>query len=135
MKFRVSLLPGAEEEIAEAFDWYFERSPFAADAFRSEVISAVDSLAEDPLMWPADPEAVRPSESTGDREACARSTRKHLGVRVERPVSPHGTGSRIHFLHCSPRAHSISGSDYDTALRDENAHKADREQEFNRGAH
>lgn len=26
---------------------------------RSEVISAVDSLAEDPLMWPADPEAAR----------------------------------------------------------------------------
>ena len=59
MNFRVSLLPVAEEEIAEAFDWYFERSPFAADAFRAEVISAVDSLAEDPLMWPADSEAVR----------------------------------------------------------------------------
>ena len=38
MSFRVSLLPVAEEEIEEAFHWYFERSPFAADAFRTEVI-------------------------------------------------------------------------------------------------
>ena len=59
MKFRISLLPAAEEEIAEAFHWYFERSPFAADAFRSEVVAAIESLAEDPLMWPADSEAVR----------------------------------------------------------------------------
>jgi plasmid stabilization system protein ParE len=59
MNFRISLLPAAEEEIAEAFRWYFERSPFAADAFRSEVVGAIDSLAEDPLMWPADSEAVR----------------------------------------------------------------------------
>ena len=55
---RVSLLPVAEEEIAEAFHCYCERSLFAADAFRTEVITAIDSLAEDPLMWPADPEAV-----------------------------------------------------------------------------
>jgi len=59
MRFRVSLLPPAEEEIGEAFHWYFERSPFAADAFRAEVIAAIDSLAEDPLMWPADAEGVR----------------------------------------------------------------------------
>ena len=38
MSFRVSLLPAAEEEIEEAFHWYFERSSFAADAFRVEVI-------------------------------------------------------------------------------------------------
>jgi plasmid stabilization system protein ParE len=59
MSFRVSLLPAAEEEIEEAFHWYFERSLFAADAFRTEVIAAIDSLAEDPLRWPADSEAVR----------------------------------------------------------------------------
>ncbi|MDB5898684.1 MAG: hypothetical protein JWP41_2286 [Ramlibacter sp.] len=41
------------------------------------------------------------------------------------------------FISCTacPRTHIISGGDYDTALRHENAHKADREQEFNRGAH
>ena len=59
MRFQVSLLPAAEEEIEEAFHWYFGRSPFAADAFRSEVIAAIDSLAEDSLMWPADDEGIR----------------------------------------------------------------------------
>jgi hypothetical protein len=39
MSFRVSLLPAAEEEIAQAFHWYFGRSPFAADAFRTEVVA------------------------------------------------------------------------------------------------
>jgi hypothetical protein len=28
------------------------------------------------------------SELTGDREACAQSALQHLGVRVERPLSP-----------------------------------------------
>lgn len=59
MSFQVSLLPLAEEEILEAFHWYFDRSPFAADAFRTEVTAAIDSLGEDPLMWPADTEDVR----------------------------------------------------------------------------
>jgi plasmid stabilization system protein ParE len=59
MSFQVSLLPLAEEEIQEAFHWYFARSPFAADAFRTEVITAIDSLAEDSLMWPADADDVR----------------------------------------------------------------------------
>jgi plasmid stabilization system protein ParE len=51
MRYEVSLLPFAEEEIEEAFHWYFERSPYAASAFRSDVIAAIDSLAEDPTMW------------------------------------------------------------------------------------
>lgn len=59
MRFQISLLPAAEEEIEEAFHWYFARSPFAADAFRAEVIAAIDNPAEDPLMWPADDEDVR----------------------------------------------------------------------------
>jgi len=59
MRFEISLLPLAEEEIREAFHWYFERSPVAAYAFRAEVFSAIDSLAEDPTMWPADAEGVR----------------------------------------------------------------------------
>jgi plasmid stabilization system protein ParE len=58
-RYQVSLLPLAEEEIKEAFHWYSERSAFAADAFRAEVFAAVDSLAEDPTMWPADAEGVR----------------------------------------------------------------------------
>ena len=59
MRFQVSLLPLAEEEIKEAFLWYFERSPVAADAFRAEVFAAIDSLAEDATMWPVDADGVR----------------------------------------------------------------------------
>lgn len=59
MSFQVSLLPAAEEEIEQAFYWYFARSPLAATAFRTEVIAAIDRLAEDPLTWPADDEDVR----------------------------------------------------------------------------
>jgi plasmid stabilization system protein ParE len=58
-RYQVSLLPLAEEEIKEAFLWYFERSPVAADAFRAEVFAAIDSLAEDPTVWPFDAEGVR----------------------------------------------------------------------------
>ena len=59
MGFQLSLLPQAEEEIEEAFHWYFARSPFAADAYRTEVVAAIDGLVEDALMWPADDEGVR----------------------------------------------------------------------------
>jgi len=45
-RFSVQVLPEAEEELREAFLWYFERSPIAADAFRSLVISAIDALAD-----------------------------------------------------------------------------------------
>jgi plasmid stabilization system protein ParE len=59
MRHEVSLLPLAEEEIKEAFLWYFERSPVAADAFRTEIFAAIERLAADPTMWPADEEGVR----------------------------------------------------------------------------
>jgi plasmid stabilization system protein ParE len=59
MGFEVSLLPQGEEEIEEVFRWYLARSPFAGDAYRTEVVAAIDGLAEDPLMWPADGEGVR----------------------------------------------------------------------------
>jgi plasmid stabilization system protein ParE len=59
MGYEVSLLPFAEEEISDAFQWYSERSSFAANALRAEIIAAIDSLAEDPMMWPADAEGVR----------------------------------------------------------------------------
>jgi plasmid stabilization system protein ParE len=58
MRYDVSVLPAAETEILEAFTWYFERSPVAARAFRTEVFSAMDRLAEDPTMWPRDAEGV-----------------------------------------------------------------------------
>lgn len=53
-RFGVGLLPEAEEKIREAFRWYFERSPIAADAFRSLVFEAIDALADCADMWPVD---------------------------------------------------------------------------------
>ena len=53
-KFQVAVLPEAEQEFREAFLWYFERSPLAADAFREEVFDAIDGLTEDADLWPSD---------------------------------------------------------------------------------
>lgn len=55
----VDILPEAEAEIREAFLWYFERSPIAADAFRAETLEAIDRLGVNALMWPEDEDAVR----------------------------------------------------------------------------
>lgn len=57
--FAVEVLPEAEAEIREAFLWYLERSPMAAQAFRDEVLDAIDRLASDALMWPEDGDAFR----------------------------------------------------------------------------
>ena len=58
-RFGVEILPKAEAEIKEAFLWYFERSPIAADAFRTETFQAIDQLVVDALMWPEDEDAIR----------------------------------------------------------------------------
>lgn len=58
-RFAVEVLPEAEEELREAFLWYFERSPIAADAFRSLVISAIDALADNADMWPTNEDGFR----------------------------------------------------------------------------
>ena len=49
--YEVFLLPEAEAEVAAAFDWYLERSDQAAEAFRAEALSAIDSLSEMPTKW------------------------------------------------------------------------------------
>ena len=49
--YEVFLLPEAEAEIAAAFHWYLERSDQAAEAFRAEALSAIDSLSETPTRW------------------------------------------------------------------------------------
>ena len=58
-RFAVDILPEAEAEIREAFLWYFERSPIAADAFRTETFATIDRLAVNAEMWPADEDAIR----------------------------------------------------------------------------
>jgi plasmid stabilization system protein ParE len=45
-RFSVEILPQADAEVREAFLWYFERSPLAADAFRTEVVDAIDGLTQ-----------------------------------------------------------------------------------------
>lgn len=57
-RFSVEVLPEAEQEFREAFLWYFERSPIAADAFRSLVFEAVDALGERADMWPANQDGI-----------------------------------------------------------------------------
>ena len=57
-KFVVQVLPEAEQELREAFLWYFERSPIAADAFRTLVFEAIDSLAERADMWPMNQDGI-----------------------------------------------------------------------------
>lgn len=42
----------AREEIHAAFDWYFERSPKAADAFLAEVDAALAQIVSHPLLYP-----------------------------------------------------------------------------------
>lgn len=57
--FVVEIAPAAEGEIGDAFLWYRERNPLAAEAFRSEVFDAIDRIAEAPATWPADDEGNR----------------------------------------------------------------------------
>jgi plasmid stabilization system protein ParE len=57
-RFRVDILPEAEAEIREAFLWYFERSPLAADAFRVEVFDKIDALERDADSWPRDENGI-----------------------------------------------------------------------------
>ena len=57
-RFAVEILPEAEAEIGEAFRWYMERSPIAADAFRAEIFEAIDGLRESADSWPLDDDGV-----------------------------------------------------------------------------
>jgi plasmid stabilization system protein ParE len=59
MRWQVSLLAQAEAEIREAFLWYFERSPIAADVFRSEVFESLDGLAKHADLWAANQDGLR----------------------------------------------------------------------------
>lgn len=57
-RFTIVVLPEAESDIREAFLWYFERSPVAADAFRIEVFDAIDGLDETAANWPKDEDGI-----------------------------------------------------------------------------
>ena len=57
-RFTVVVLPDAEAELREAFLWYFDKSPLAADAFGTEVDNAIDGLEETATDWPRDEHGV-----------------------------------------------------------------------------
>ncbi|HSX92909.1 MAG TPA: type II toxin-antitoxin system RelE/ParE family toxin [Hydrogenophaga sp.] len=57
-RFCIAILPEAEAEFREAFHWYFQRSPLAADAFRVEVFDRIDALARDADTWPQDDNGI-----------------------------------------------------------------------------
>ena len=52
-RFAIEVLPEAEQEFRAAFRWYLKRSSIAADTFRLEVLAAIDALADDANVWPA----------------------------------------------------------------------------------
>jgi len=49
---KVELTPEARREVDDAFEWYFDRSLQAAEAFVREVDSAVALIASSPTIWP-----------------------------------------------------------------------------------
>lgn len=57
-RFSIVVLPEAESDIREAYLWYLERSPVAADAFRTEVFDAIDGLVETAGDWPRDDDGI-----------------------------------------------------------------------------
>jgi plasmid stabilization system protein ParE len=57
-RFKVAVLPDAEAELREAFLWYFDKSPLAADAFGTEVEDAIDGLEGTAADWPKDDDGV-----------------------------------------------------------------------------
>jgi len=49
----------AERDITQSFLWYQQRSPAAAEAFRREVVDAIDRIARAPRNWRVDDEGNR----------------------------------------------------------------------------
>ena len=50
---QLEFIGAAAAEYQAALDWYFERSPVAAQKFADEVTRAIDNVAESPHRWPA----------------------------------------------------------------------------------
>jgi len=48
---RLRIHSRAQEEISEAFDWYFTRSPKAADAFLAEIGTSLAQIASHPQSY------------------------------------------------------------------------------------
>lgn len=53
-EYKVDIAPAAEGDIREAFGWYRDRNVRAAQNFRPEVFSAIERIAQGPLIRAAD---------------------------------------------------------------------------------
>ncbi len=51
MSYRLDIHPKAMADISEAAGWYEQRQPGLGERFAREVISAIDSLGRDPLLY------------------------------------------------------------------------------------
>ena len=49
---RLRIRSEAQEEINAAFDWYFKRSPEAADRFLTEIGASLAQIASHPQLYP-----------------------------------------------------------------------------------
>ena len=56
MTFQVEITATALAELSQAFAWLFERSPVAAERWRTSLLAAVDSLASHPERCALAPE-------------------------------------------------------------------------------
>jgi plasmid stabilization system protein ParE len=52
LRKRIRIQSQAQEEINEAFEWYFQRSPGAAEAFLTEIGASMAQIASHPQMYP-----------------------------------------------------------------------------------
>jgi plasmid stabilization system protein ParE len=59
MAVPVELDPRAEAEAREAFRWYLDRSPRAAEAFERELTSAIEQIGESPATFPVIDDGIR----------------------------------------------------------------------------
>jgi plasmid stabilization system protein ParE len=50
---RLRIQSQARQEIGEAFDWYFECNPEAADAFLTEIGASLSQIASHPQLYPS----------------------------------------------------------------------------------
>jgi plasmid stabilization system protein ParE len=50
---RLRIQSQAQQEINEAFDWYFKHSPQSADAFLTEIGASIAQIASRPQLYPA----------------------------------------------------------------------------------
>jgi plasmid stabilization system protein ParE len=50
---RLRVQSQAQQEINEAFDWYFKRSPEAADAFLTEIGASFAQIVSHPQLYPS----------------------------------------------------------------------------------